>query len=392
MSTTRTSSRRQRILPARYQDDENIPPSLTNTTTTTTTTTTTLPRGRKRSRSPSSTRTSKRNSSQITETQLSTLESDITLKLTASPPALPLPPRITVPLDIDVTDTNIPSWIDMTTDYWTVWRHVYDKWRIQSKFATITAVVCGNEEGVKIACTEIDRLLHIRERLLTDHPDRQDIDLRNRRTVKQVWRYLQRAQAQGEEVAKFSCTRVEREMRWDVDEEKEGMWDQIGVFLVEQGNEGRIFIDPRDYYDHYSWCVEDFGKDVSETVLRDFYNKFARNTTQEEVWKEVLDCDECSTSAAEENCSCEETCLLCVPHTEGYSPISPISSLPSPPRTPGTQSLQAYFKGRRLEHPPLKQRDDPTDDDAAEILVSFSGLEPRPPPSKRRKLRRTATE
>src|SRR5271170_2724126 len=392
MSTTRTSSRRQRILPARYQDDENIPPSLANTTTTTTTTTTTLPRGRKRSRSPSSTRSSKRNSSQITETQLSTLESDITLKLTASSPALPLPPRITVPLDIDVTDTTIPSWIDMTTDYWTVWRHVYDKWRIQSKFASIIAAVYGSEQGVEVASTEIDRLLHIRERLLTDHPDRQDIDLRNRRTVKRVWRYLQRVQAQGEEVAKFSCSRVEREMRWDMNEEKEGMWDQIGVFLVEQGNEGRIFIDPRDYYDHYSWCVEDFGKDVSETVLRDFYNKFARNTTQEEVRKEVLDCEECSASAAEENCSCEETCLLCVPHTEGYSPISPISSLPSPPRTPGTQSLQAYFKGRRLEHPPLKQRDDPTDDDAAEILLSFSGLELRPPPSKRRKLQRTATE
>lgn len=280
----------------------------------------------------------------------------------------------------------------MTTDYWTVWRHVYDKWRIQSRFAQINAVVHGNDQGVQVACKEIDRLLHIRERLLTDHPDRQDIDLRSRRTVKQVWRYLQRAQAQGEEVAKFSCIRIQREMRWDVNEDKEGMWDQIGMYLIEQGNEGRIFIDPRDYYDHYSWCVEDFGKDVSVAGLLGFYDKFARSISQEEVWKEFLDCEECSSSPAEEKCLCEETCLLCVPHTEGYSLISPISSLPSPPRTPGTQSLQAYFKGRRLEHPPLKQRDDPTDDDAVDILLSFSGSEQKPSPAKRRKLRRTTTE
>ena len=228
--------------------------------------------------------------------------------------------------------------------------------------------------------------------IVTDHPDRQDIDLRNRRTVKQVWRYLQRAQAQGEEVAKFSWKRIQREMRWDVNEDKEGIWDQIGMYLIEQGNEGRIFIDPRDYYDHYSWCVEDFGKDVSIAGLLGFYDKFARSITQEEVWKEFLNCEECSSSSAEEKCLCEETCLLCVPHTDGYSPISPISSLPSPPRTPGTQSLQAYFKGRRLEHPPLKQRDDPTDDDAVDILLSFFGSEQRPPPAKRRKLRRTTTE
>ena len=280
----------------------------------------------------------------------------------------------------------------MTTDYWTVWRHIYDKWHIQSKFAQINAIMYGDTRGVEVACKEIDRLLHIRERLLTDHPDRPDIDLRSRRTVKQVWRYLQKAQLLGEEVAKFSCMRVEREMRWDVNEEKEAIWDQIGVFLVEQGNEGRIFIDPRDYYDHYSWCVEDFRKDVSEMALLDFYAKFTRSISQEEGWRELLDCENCSVSAAEEKCLCEETCLLCVPRTEGYSLISPISSLPSPPRTPGTQSLQAYFKGRRLEHPSPKQREQPTDEDAVDVLLSFSSLEPRLPPTKRRKLRRTATE
>ena len=280
MSTTRTSSRRQRILPARYQDPD--PPSSQPTTTNNPTTTTTAPRGRKRSRSTSITsRPLKRTASEHTETQLESLQSDIALTLNAS--SCPAIPRITVPLDIDVTHVQLPAWIDMTTDYWTIWRHIYDKWQIQKKFATIYASISGQSEGVELAHQEIDRLLYIREKLLADHPDRQDIDLRNRKQVKQVWRYLSKAQTLGEEVAKFNCLRVAREMGWDVtsSEEDGDMWNQIGVYLIEQGVEGRIFIDPRDYYDHYSWCVEDFGKEVSQELLTGFYQKFARVSTED---------------------------------------------------------------------------------------------------------------
>jgi hypothetical protein len=348
-------------------------------------TTTAAPRGRKRSRSPlppSASRLSKRTSSQRTESQLESLQSDITLKLTASP-TLPISPRITVPLDIDVATVQLPTWIDMTIDYWVLWRHIYDKWRIQQKFANVNAVLHGCTKGLDLAHNEIDRLLYIRERLLTDHPDRQDINLRNRKTVKQVWRYLSKSQSLGEEVAKFSCAQVEREMRWDImSEEDDVMWDQIGLFLIEQGTEGRIFIDPREYYNHYSWCIEDFGKDVSECILQNFYLKFAARGGENEGYsRETVDCDDCSAVAASssttEDCRCEETCLLCLPHNEGYVPISPISSLPSPPRTPGTQTLQSYFKGRRLSHPSLKEREMYTDDDAIGILLSFCGLDTR---------------
>jgi hypothetical protein len=269
----------------------------------------------------------------------------------------------------------------MTTDYWILWRHIYDKWRIQQKFANVNAVLHGFTKGLDLAQKEIDRLLYIRETLLTDHPDRQDINLRNRKTVKQVWRYLSKAQSLGEEVAKFNCVRVEREMRWDIMSEDDVMWDQVGLFLIEQGTEGRIFIDPRGYYDHYSWCVEDFGNDVSECILRDFYLKFAmRRGENEHPSRETIDCDDCSTAASSstsEDCQCGETCLLCLPQSEGYVPISPISSLPSPPRTPGTQTLQSYFKGRRLSHPSPKERDKYTDDDAIDILLSFCGLDTR---------------
>jgi hypothetical protein len=272
----------------------------------------------------------------------------------------------------------------VTADYWTVWRHVYDKWRIQKKFANINASVHGLTAGLDIANTEIDRLLYIREKLLTDHPDRQDIDLRNRKTVKQVWNFLLKWQCLGEEVAKFNCARVARDMRWDITvEEDEDMWDQIGNFLIEQGNEGRIFIDPREYYDHYSWCVEDFGKEVTETILRGFYHKFAGRTGIDESKSgEAVEGDDCSAST--ENCQCGETCLLCLPRVETYAPISPLSSLLSPPRTPGTQTLPSYFKGRRLSHPSTQKfHHTYTDDEAITILLSFSGLYTRPP-SKRR--------
>lgn len=390
MSATRTSARRQRMLPARYQDPE--PPPSSQTTTTTTAVSTTVPRGRKRSRSSSSTSPpQKRTSSEHTETQLESLQSDIALKLTASsPPQQPLPlsssgpPRITVPLDIDVSDIQLPSWIDMTTDYWIIWRHIYDKWRIQQKFANINANLYGINDGLDIAQQELDRLLYIREKLLTDHPDRQDIDLRNWKTVKRVWLYLSKLQSFGEEVTKFSCKRTAKEMRWDITSDNEDMWNQVGVFLIEQGIEGRIFIDPRDYYDHYSWCVEDLGKEVSEDMLRGFYQKFAcktTTTTEDGSYREMIQCDDCSASP--EECQCHETCLLCLPLTEGYIPISPLSSLPSPPRTPGTQPLPSYFKGRRLSHPSTKAPDISTDDDAVNILLSFSGLYTRPPNRRR---------
>ena len=386
MSTTRTSSRRQRILPARYQDPD--PPSSQPTTTTNPTPTTTAPRGRKRSRSTSITsRPLKRTASEHTETQLESLQSDIALTLNAS--SCPAIPRITVPLDIDVTHVQLPAWIDMTTDYWTIWRHIYDKWQIQRKFATIYASISGQSEGVELAHQEIDRLLYIREKLLADHPDRQDIDLRNRKQVKQVWRYLSKAQTLGEEVAKFNCLRVAREMGWDVtsSEEDGDMWNQIGVYLIEQGVEGRIFIDPRDYYDHYSWCVEDFGKEVSQELLTGFYHKFAKVSTEECKREAIEECNDCSVST--ETCQCSDTCLLCLPHTEGYVPISPISSLPSPPRTPGTQPLPSYFKGRRLSHPSRKIRDNYSDDDAVDIILSFSGQYTRPPNKRRGRSRHT---
>jgi hypothetical protein len=385
MSTTRTSSRRQRILPARYQDPD-LPPSQPTTTTTTAT----APRGRKRSRSTSVTsRPYKRTASEHTETQLESLQSDIALTLNASPS--PTIPRITIPLNIDVTHVQLPAWIDMTTDHWTIWRHIYDKWQIQKKFAIIHSSISGQSQGVELAHQEIDRLLYIREKLLADHPDRQDIDLRNRKQVKQLWRYLSKVQLLGEEVAKFNCLRVAREMGWDVtsSEEDEDMWKQIGVYLIEQGVEGRIFIDPREYYDHYSWCVEDFGKEVSPKLLTGFYHKFVRTggSTEECKREAIEECDDCSAST--ESCQCTNACLLCLPHTEGYVPISPISSLPSPPRTPGTQPLPSYFKGRRLSHPPPKVRDKYSDDDAVDILLSFSGQYTRPPNKRQGRSRHT---
>src|SRR5579859_3442033 len=163
------------------------------------------------------------------------------------------------------------------------------------------------------------------------------------------------------------------------------MWRQIGVFLIEQGNEGRIFIDPRQYYDHYSWCVEDFGKDVPHRLLTDFYCKFARNVNPEEgAIKEIMDCKDCTVST--DSCTCGDTCLLCLPQAAGYSPVSPLSSLPSPPRTPGTQPLPSYFKGKRLSHPPPKSHDTYTDDEAVDILLAFSGRE-RPSISRHKKQR-----
>jgi hypothetical protein len=393
MSATRTSSRRPRVLPARYQDQEPTPSTsivTTSTTTTVTTTTTTTattiapPRGRKRSRSPTITRSKKRPSSQHTESQLESLQSDITLKLTASP-TVTNPPRITVPLDIDTTHTQLPSYIDMNTDYWTIWRHVYDKWRIQEKFAIITASVAGvdavMDKGVNLARNEIDRLYYVREKLLTDHPDRQDIDLRNRYHVKHVWKFLSTVQSLGDDVAKFNCQGVASDMGWDGQPDDEAMWDQIGAFLIEEGNEGRIFIDPREYYDHYSWCVEDLGRPVTNDILKSFYQKFATKINQDET----TSCDviEGDTPSSTEYCQCGDVCLLCLPQTDAYLPVSPLSSLPSPPRTPGTQSLQSYFKGRRLSHPPLKSPQPYTNDDAVNILLSFAGI--ATPPSTRQK-------
>lgn len=262
----------------------------------------------------------------------------------------------------------------MTTDYWTVWRHIYDKWHIQAKFANIHAMVHGSTHGEDLAYKELDRLLYIREKLLTDHPDRQDLDLRNRRTVKHVWQFLAKSQDTGYEVAKFNCERVAKEMRWEVSKEDGAMWDQIGAFLMEQGNEGRIYIDPREYYDHYSWCVEDFGQDVSPDALNAFYHQFLRRVdTKESCRLDTIECGDCSVST--DACLCEKMCLLCLPRTETYIPISSESSLPSPPRTPGTQPLPSYFKGKRLSHPPrLKSNITFTDDEAVDLILAFSGV------------------
>jgi len=275
----------------------------------------------------------------------------------------------------------------MNTDYWAIWRHVYDKWRIQYKFAIVNSVLYSHSEGLDIATQELDKLHFVREKLLLDHPDRQDIDLRTRTTVKQVWRYLSKAQAQGEQVAKFNCARMENEMKWDISSEDVNTWDQIGAFLIEQGNEGRIFIDPRQYYDHYSWCIEDLGKTVPRGVLTDFYRKFARKAKhpKQHVVKDIIECKECTTST--ENCACGDTCLLCLPQAEGYPPVPPVSSLPSPPRTPGTQTLPSYFKGKRLSHPaPKSTHHKYTDDDAIDILLAFSGID-RPAMSRQKRQR-----
>ena len=312
-------------------------------------------------------------------------QTEITLNLTVSADTSS-PPRITVPLDIDVTHTQIPSWIDMTTDYWCVWRHVYDKWRIQQKFSKINAIHQREEKGYVIACEEIDRLWYVREKLLMDHPERQDIDLRNTKTVKLVWRFLRKMQMLGYEVANFNCEKVENELRWDGKTEDESVWDKIGSFLLDQGNDGRIFIDPRDYYDHYSWCIEDSDKDLKDLRLSEFYNKFATKIDIEEEKPPVLiECKECQPSS--QTCECKDGCLLCLPRADGYTPISPVSSLPSPPRTPGTSPLPSYFKGIRLPHPPEKPAESFTDEEAAEIFLSFCGVEDNKSRRKRVRIR-----
>jgi hypothetical protein len=251
---------------------------------------------------------------------------------------------------------------------------MYDKWQIQKRFVTIASTP---HEPLTLALREIDRLLYIRERLLLDYPDRQDIDLRDPPTVRRVWRFLRQCQARGEDVAKFSCARVERDLGWELDED--GDWDAVSAYLLEQGNEGRIFIDPRTYYDSHSWIVEDFpGKTISPHALEHFYAQFT--TYNPSYARETLECGKCSD--ADECGGCEDVCLLCLPAVETVAPISPLSSLPSPPRTPGTQSLPSYFKGRRLVHPPVREEVvEYTDDEAVDILLSFSGVAPR----KRRK-------
>jgi len=413
MSGTRTSTRRHRILPVRYQqDDGSSSPSSQNTpiatqsptataspnttpTTATTATTSPAPRGMKRTRSTSSSRSSHLPHKRPTATNSTQphinrqLDDDAlpTTDLSQNPSAHKTPlPRITVPLDIDVTHVQLPLWLDMSTNYWPTWRHMYDKWQIQKRFACINARLHGAHEGVDLALREIDHLLYIREKLLLDYPDRQDMDLRDARTVRRVWRFLRKCQGRGEDVAKFNCGKMEREKGWDFckaeddDEMYEAGWEQVGNFLIEQGNEGRIFIDPRTYYDHYSWCVEDFAGKVTRSTLEKFYSQFTRRTEIDVLdghARETIDCAKCPSSTAEHG-SCEHSCLLCLPQTETVPPISPLSSLPSPPRTPGTQSLPSYFQGRRLPHPrPEKKVERYTDEDAVDVLLSFSGVSPR---------------
>jgi hypothetical protein len=279
-------------------------------------------------------------------------------------------PRITVPLDVEAGDVAVPSWIDLNVDYWTLWRHHYDKWNIQAKFARIKQSMVKEDSGINIATTEISRLLCLREKLLMEHPDRQDIDVRSRRATKQVWRYLQKAQIDGTVCAAFDCAKVEKDFGWSVGDDGEDMWDQIGTFLMEQGVEGRIFIDPRGFYNHFSWCVEDSAKPVSPETLDAFYAKFAR-LGDTEPRGGILECGECVGSI--EACLCSETCLLCLPQVDGCPPISPLSSLPSPPRTPGTQTPESYFKGKRLRHPVPHVDIQYTDEEAVNILMAFAG-------------------
>ena len=218
-----------------------------------------------------------------------------------------------------------------------------------------------------------------------DHPERQDIDLRNRRMIKLVWRFLRKIQLQGEagDVAKFECRKVEKELRWDGLRDNASIWDQIGTFLLEQGNEGRIFIDPREFYDHYSWCIEDSNEEVGDVQLSDFYSKFAgRVDIEEERPRDIIECKECNPST--ECCQSQDGCLLCLPQVEAVMAVSPVSSLPSPPRTPGTQPLPSYFKGIRLPHPPERQSESYIEDDAVCILLSFGGFDASKPRYKKR--------
>ena len=414
MSGTRTSTRRHRILPARYQEDErssspssqNTPtaaqsptataPASAITTTVTAATTSPAPRGMKRTRSTSSSRSShlprKRPiTTNTTQPHINPQRDDDALPpadRAQNPSAQKTPlPRITVPLDIDVTHVQLPIWLDMSTNYWPTWRHMYDKWQIQKRFACVNARLHDTQEGVDLALREIDRLLHIREKLLLDYPDRQDVDLREARTVRRVWRFLRKCQGRGEDVAKFNCGKVERMMRWDFckaedddDGRNEAGWEQVSNFLIDRGNEGQIFIDPRTYYDHYSWCVEDFAGKVTQSALEKFYSQFTCRTETDVLdrhARETIDCEKCSPPTAEHD-SCEHSCLLCLPQTETVPPISPLSSLPSPTRTPGTQSLPSYFKGRRLPHPPPEKKvEEYRDEDAVDVLLSFSGVSPR---------------
>jgi hypothetical protein len=374
MSSTRMSSRRHRILPARYQDTDS-PPSFTLSTN--------APRGRKRTRSsynnnedtnpPPFKSRKRRLSGEGLTPRLDPIDADISLNhATCSASVDPL--RITVPLDIDVSHLQLPDWIDLNTDYWVMWRHNYDKWHIQHKFALVNKFHNRCNRGVDIAAKAIDNLLFIREKLLTDHPDRPDLDLENRNMVKNVWRYLVKAQQDpgAEAVAEFNCVSVAKETRWDVTTNDETLWREIQAFLIEQGNEGKIFIDPRKYYNHFSWCVEDCGSArVSSRQLYGFYEQFGAPVVDEEP-QETISCVDCSASA--QKCNCGQVCLLCLPHADGYMPVSPQSSLLSPPRTPGTQTMPAYFKGRRLSHPPVRLRKHFTDEEAAGLLLQFADV------------------
>jgi hypothetical protein len=295
----------------------------------------------------------------------------MTLHLATSQ-SMEVPPRITVPLDMDVSNVSIPQWIDLTVDYWALWRHHFDKWNIQLRFAKVNNSRDGDATGIDIARKEIDKLFYIREKLLMDHPDRQDIDIRSRRAVKHVWRYLCKAQAYGVKCTDFRCSQVEQQFGWNTMLEDEDMWDHIGEYLMEQGVEERIFIDPRLFYPHFSWTVVDSGKEVTDENLAEFYDQFAQQATLESS-STTIECDECTGSA--KTCLCEETCLLCLPQVQGIPPVSPLSSLPSPPRTPGTQSLHLPFKGKRLPHPPPPVETlSYTGEDAANILLGFAGL------------------
>jgi len=271
-----------------------------------------------------------------------------------------------------------------------LWRHMYDKWRVQEKFAKIVFTRTGDSAPLVVAHGELDVLLRVRERLLSERPERQDISFRERKVTRLVWRYLLRREELKEAEAKFKTGEVsaemgfENEMTWD-----DVKWDRLMGYLTEQARKGRIFIDPRNFYDHYSWLIEDSLSPPPTSFLPQFYDTFAQELPSPPAspLPVILDCAKCSQTTHQEEEDDLPCCLLCLPRVDDvYTVMSPSSSLLSPPRTPGTTPLPSYFRGRRLAHPRPEPSTDVSDEDVAGMLITL-GKHPLPERAKKRQRR-----
>jgi hypothetical protein len=222
---------------------------------------------------------------------------------------------------------------------------MYDKWHLQARFARIVAVRTGDSGPLSVAEEELEQLHHVREKLLADKPERQDILFEDSRMVRLVWRYLGRREDAGEAEAKFDTRTVAGEVRL----QEPGGWERLAGYLSEQASKGRIFIDPREFYNHYSWLIEDSPSPPEPSLLLSFYDTFVQELEfPSNPLPAIIDCAKCSQTDTDDGLP---HCLLCLPKEETYQMMSPSSSLLSPPRTPGTRPLQSYFRGQRLPHP-----------------------------------------